>query len=95
MRELVAELCHSQWSGWMDYLFSKCTINPDGSMNIPVWAVERWKHQAESSYQDLSEQEKNSDREEADKFLKLFAENDFMQVNMKPDVQKYHFELKL
>lgn len=44
LREKLAELCHKQWSGWMEYLFSKCEGDldiPDGDriMIIPDWAV--------------------------------------------------------
>lgn len=38
---------------------------------MPVWAVERWRRQAATSYSDLSEPEKNSDREIADKVLRV------------------------
>lgn len=69
LREKLAELAHDQWAGWMEYLFSKGTFNEDGTWTMPVWAVERWKRQAETPYSDLSEAEKNSDRNEADKFL--------------------------
>jgi hypothetical protein len=71
LRELFAELCHAQWSGWMRYLFSNSTENPDGSVTIPVWAVERWKRQIATPYTELSEAEKNSDRTEANKFIEL------------------------
>jgi len=69
MREKLAELAHSQWSGWMKYLFSKGTFNKDGTWIMPAWAVERWSHQMQTSYPQLPESEKESDREEADKFL--------------------------
>ena len=42
IREAFAELCHSQWSGWMDYLFSKGEMTEDGRWIMPAWAVERW-----------------------------------------------------
>ena len=68
-REILAELAHAQWSGWMEYLFSKGTHNEDGTWTMPAWAVERWKRQTETPYADLSFDEKESDRKEADKFL--------------------------
>ena len=75
LREETADLAHSQWSGWMDYLFSKCEQNEDGSVTMPKWAVDRWKRQAATSYDDLSEDEKNSDRKEADKFLEVLLKH--------------------
>jgi hypothetical protein len=29
MQEKIAELCHKQWSGWMEYLFLKCFSEVD------------------------------------------------------------------
>lgn len=73
LREKVAELCHEQWSGWMKYLFSKTA--EDGWRNvsqvIPPWAVERWQRQMETPYASFSDEEKETERKEADKFLKL------------------------
>lgn len=69
LREELADLCHSQWSGWMRYLFKKGMFNEDGTWTMPTWAVERWKRQTETPYSELSESEQDSDRNEADKFL--------------------------
>lgn len=79
MREELADLCHKQWSEWMDYLFSKCdSIMPmilsaleDESLIIPAEFVKRWKRQVNTPYEDLPLLEKESDRKEADKFLKI------------------------
>ena len=71
MKEELASLCHEQWSGWMKYLFNKSRQNEDGSVTIPKWAVDRWREQMNSKYDYLTEQEKESDRKEANKFLML------------------------
>ncbi len=72
-REELAELAHEQWSGWMKYLFSKCFApNSVGGVYIPKWAVDRWTRQMNTDYNDLSAEEKDSDRAEADKFLAVF-----------------------
>ena len=42
-REILAELAHAQWSGWMEYLFSKGVLNEDGTWTMPAWAVENKK----------------------------------------------------
>lgn len=68
-RELLAAYAHEAWSGWMSYLFSKSTRNTDGSVTIPRWAVERWSRQASTKYALLPEEEKQSDRDEADRLL--------------------------
>lgn len=73
IREELAALSHKQWSRWMKYLFSKCEIKMDGSVNIPAWAVERWQRQMNTPYTELSEEEKESDRKEADKVFNTIA----------------------
>lgn len=65
-KEKLAALIHKQWSGWMEYLFSKGTFNPDGTWTMPAWAVVRWTRQMKTDYADLSEDEKESDRQEVD-----------------------------
>ena len=74
MRESLAELAHEQWSGWMEYLFSKGTFNEDGTWTMPEWAVNRWVIQMGMPYNRLSEEEKESDRKEADKFLGVISQ---------------------
>ncbi len=75
MEEKVAELCHSQWAGWIGYMFSKGTLHNDGSLTLPSEFVKRWTRQQNTSYDDLSENEKISDRIEANKFIELFEGN--------------------
>lgn len=70
-RELLADISHEIWSHWMRYMFSICIQNEDGSMKIPATRVERWKRQMDTKYNDLSESEKDSDREQADKILEV------------------------
>jgi uncharacterized protein with von Willebrand factor type A (vWA) domain len=69
IREKLAECSHDIWSHWMDYLFMKCETQPNGSYNIPKEFVERWERQIETKYKDLTEKEKDSDREQADKLI--------------------------
>ena len=64
LMEAAAALEHERWSRWMCYLFSVGEMRPDGSWVMPAWAVDRWKRQAETSYEGLSEPEKESDRRE-------------------------------
>ncbi len=66
-----ANFAHSAWSDWMKYLFSKSISNEDGSETIPKELVDRWQRQLKTDYKDLSEDEKESDRDEAKKVLKI------------------------
>jgi ribosome modulation factor len=74
LRAALARLCHEQWSGWMSYLFSQCKKGRNGKLIIPAWAVERWKRQMEEPYDELPENEQDSDNAEADRFLALIQE---------------------
>jgi len=78
LREELAKLAHDQWTGWMEYLFEKSdpqTFREDGAVVIPSWAVERWKRQMGTPYENLSEDEKDSDRKEADRVIYLLKQN--------------------
>ncbi len=75
LREELAEYAHNQWIGWMEYLFKKSIDNQNGTVTIPKWAVDRWKTQCKTNYQDLSEQEKDSDRSEAIEMLTIIKEH--------------------
>ena len=60
-REMLAELEHKQWAHWTRYMLANLT--PEN--------IERWQRQIETPYSELSEKEKNSDREWADKILSI------------------------
>jgi hypothetical protein len=64
-----ATIAHDQWSGWMKHLFSKCTLRDDGTAVIPKWAVDRWTRQMNTPYDQLPEEEKESDRKEARRYI--------------------------
>jgi len=59
----------------MQYLFSKCIENSnDGSMTIPSDLAARWQRQSDTSYADLSEREKQSDRNRVALILPIIEE---------------------
>ncbi len=60
-----------RWSHWMRYLFQICPKHTDGSTCIPPLLVDRWMRQAHTAYANLSEQEKQSDRDEVAKILPI------------------------
>lgn len=76
LREKLTDLTHRQWSGWMQYLFSKGTFNEDGTWTMPDWAVKRWQHQMNTPLEKLSQSEQDSDRKEADKFLAVIEDEE-------------------
>lgn len=80
LREDLAEYAHEVWSGWMKYMLDDVrsfeASTGIGSAKMLVlrnkW-VERWRRLMNTSYADLSESEKQSDREEADKMLEIIS----------------------
>jgi len=69
--EQLADKEHERWSHWMRYLFQICPKHTDGSTCIPPLLVDRWMRQAHTAYANLSEQEKQSDRDEVAKILPI------------------------
>lgn len=72
--EKLSDYEHDRWSRWQNYLFSKCKINSDGSLTIPKEFVDRWTRQINTKYNNLSEEEKASDRKEAIRILKCLED---------------------
>lgn len=64
LMEQLADAEHASWARWMDYLFDKCTVTQEGNMIIPADFAHRWQNQIYTSYANLTEQEKESDRKE-------------------------------
>ncbi len=78
MIEALADKEHDSWSRWMKYLFSKCEIHglvvDTGILCIPADLVDRWTRQASTPYSELSEPEKQSDRDEVERILPIIRE---------------------
>jgi hypothetical protein len=55
----------------MIYLVGKSRRNEDGSFTIPADLAERWWRQLKTDYEALPENEKESDRKEADIMLEI------------------------
>jgi hypothetical protein len=73
--EQLAEKEHASWARWMQYLFSKCYCDQDCTLIIPVTLVERWRKQADTPYAQLSEREKQSDRDEVAHIMPIIGEH--------------------
>ena len=69
--EPMADQEHDSWARWMEHLFKKSEKNDDGTVTIPKDKVDRWEKQMKTDYKDLSPSEKESDRKEVRKFLKI------------------------
>jgi hypothetical protein len=69
--EKLADIEHQRWSHWQRFMHGKCERKPDGSLGVPPEFVEKWENQMGAPYADLSESEKESDREQVRKYLPL------------------------
>ncbi len=81
--EELSDLMHQIWTGWMEYLFTKCetvTVVQHHGMDrsqevvlcsLPSDSELHWRRQMMTRYADLSDKEKGSDREQALKVLHL------------------------
>ena len=66
LREELAALEHEQWAHWTAHLLDHFT--PEN--------VARWRRQVDTPYERLSDEEKEKDREWADKVLALLDASD-------------------
>ena len=73
LMESLAALEHERWSHWQRYLHSRCQPRADGSLTIPADLVSRWTEQMSKPYAELSESEKESDREQVRRYLPAIA----------------------
>ncbi|MDE2112683.1 MAG: hypothetical protein KGJ79_16195 [Alphaproteobacteria bacterium] len=71
--ERLASIEHDRWSHWQRYLHSKCAAHPDGTLTIPKELVAQWARQSTTPYEELSDAEKNSDREQVQKYLPIIG----------------------
>jgi MoxR-like ATPase len=67
--EAMAELEHKQWAHWTKYMITALKEEGVDLSSSPL--IKRWMRQIETPYSELSETEKESDREWARKALQL------------------------
>lgn len=67
--EQLSHIEHERWSHWQRHMHDKGVRQADGSMVIPADLVQQWDRQISTPYGELSEKEKESDREQVRKYL--------------------------
>lgn len=73
LREKLAEQEHAQWAHWTKYMLEQLGLwkgDPGQRSDLA-----RWRRQCNTSYADLTEMEKDSDRMWADKTLEVLREH--------------------
>lgn len=71
--EALANIEHERWAHWQRYLHSSATARADGSLQLPAGLVARWERQIATKYSNLSDREKESDREQVRKYLAIVS----------------------
>jgi len=72
--EKLAAIEHERWADWQRYMHSKCDkdeLVSTGRLVIPANLVEQWERQIVTSYAELSEEEKESDRDQVRRYWYL------------------------
>lgn len=70
----LSQIEHERWSHWQKYMHEKCVPQLDGSLVVPADLVNRWERQIATPYRELSEKEKESDREQVRRYLPFIAQ---------------------
>lgn len=75
--EKWADLEHDRWSKWQAYMHSKLQrrIEDEDFMRLPIFNYSHWERQIKTPYSELSEKEKESDREQVKPYI-----DDFLQI---------------
>ena len=69
MEEVVAAEMHAVWTHWMKYLQANVVWQEGVGWIIPEHFILRWQRQMRTPYAELPEEEKQSDRHQAQKVL--------------------------
>jgi len=74
--EDLAELEHEQWAHWTQYMLD--FLNGNIPEDLKQKRILQWRRQIDTSYKNLSEKEKESDREWARKVMKILKKYGLM-----------------
>lgn len=92
LRETLAAIEHQRWSDWQKYIHSLFLEHSNGEGKYVCLSVEwfnRWERQIATPYSELSEKEKDGDREQVDRywpFVEAYAKEFGRQEQpLKPD----------
>jgi hypothetical protein len=77
--ENLAAIEHERWADWQKYIHARCAIVESKHtghhyQGIPIDLYNGWQRQIATPYEDLSEREKDSDREQVMRYFPLLVE---------------------
>lgn len=73
LKEQLADIEHQRWADWQAYCHKVLRENITSCPQMEV-VLERWDRQIATDYKDLTEKEKDSDRDQVDRYWYLIAE---------------------
>lgn len=71
IKEKLAEIEHARWSDWQKYCHSRGIEDNQGYLCLPMGLVKQWERQIATPYAELSEEEKQSDRDQVGRYWHL------------------------
>lgn len=80
-RERLAEYAHDAWSSYMAYFLKRLDQDNDGNLVIPKAYARNLHSLIATSYSELPEDDRQGDREEADKMLVIITTGDTDTAN--------------
>jgi hypothetical protein len=89
MIEKMASIEHERWAKWQKYMHSHVydssqSINPHLKV-IPTELYNRWERQINTPYEQLSEKEKESDREQVRPYFELISN---LKKSIREEIEK-------
>lgn len=72
--EQLAAIEHERWAHWQRFMHGKGERKPDGSLVLPPDLVAKWERLIETPYAQLTDKEKESDREQVKRYLPVVAD---------------------
>lgn len=72
--EEVSDKVHNVWMNWMEYFLKQSCHSRQAAtieINVDIKTWNRWMRQMKTPYEDLPENEKESDRKIAQKYIKI------------------------
>lgn len=91
--EILAEIEHERWSGWMKWVYQNGKWLEDDSFIITPSKANRWFTLTNVQYNDLDEATKEYDRIEVRKTLQAvekFAAQDIINPDPEVDISSFH-----
>lgn len=72
--EELAAIEHERWAHWQRFMHGKGERKPDGSLVLPADLIAKWERLIEAPYAQLTDNERESDREQVRRYLPIIAQ---------------------